>query len=100
MQIILGVSQNLMAEQCRKCLDWWAKVERGNKYPVPLGGVSQRLVWWSLYWGNNELLERSRGLVQTEYWQIHRVSTYAQNYMNMLGICGGIADGLMKSLRN
>ena len=56
-------------------------------------GTSQRLVWWSLkdleVWYKDNI-GKSTG-----------VSKYTQKYMNVvLEISGGIANGLMKSLRN
>ena len=100
MQIILGRSQNLTVHPCAKCSDWWAKVERGNKYPVPPGGDITKVGMVELTF---ELITNS--LRDLEVWYQENigkstgVSMYAQKYMNVLGICGSIADGLMKSLR-
>ena len=38
MEIILNDSVNVALEPCEVCSDWWAKVERGSKYPIPPGG--------------------------------------------------------------
>ena len=38
MDIILNDSVNVALEPCEVCSDWWAKVKRGSKYPMPPGG--------------------------------------------------------------
>ena len=84
---------------CAKCSDWWAKVERGNKYPVPPGGDITKVGMVELTF---ELITNSLKDLEVWYKDNMRKSTgvlkYTQKYMNVLGISGGIADGLMKSL--
>jgi hypothetical protein len=48
MEIVLNDSVNVALEPCEVCSDWWAKVERGSKYPMPPGGDLMKV-------GNGEL---------------------------------------------
>ena len=99
MEIILNDSVNVALEPCEVCSDWWAKVERGSKYPIPPGGDLTKV-------GNVELSFEliANSLKDLEIWYRENkrqegASAYTAKYMQVLGISGGLADGLMKSLR-
>ena len=99
MEIILNDSVNVALEPCEVCSDWWAKVERGSKYPIPPGGDLTKV-------GNVELTFEliANTLQDLEIWyrenrQQQGASSYTTKYMKVLGIGGGLADGLIKSLR-
>ena len=99
MEIILNDSVNVALEPCEICSDWWAKVERGSKYPIPPGGDLTKV-------GNVELSFEliANSLKDLEIWYRENkrqegASAYTAKYMQVLGISGGLADGLMKSLR-
>ncbi len=101
MDILFGACYDLAEDPCYHCSDWWVKVERGNKYPIPPGGDITKVGMVELTF---ELITNS--LKDLEVWYKDNigkstgVSKYTQKYMNVLGISGGIANGLMKSLRN
>jgi hypothetical protein len=101
MDILFGACYDPAEDPCNNCSDWWVKVERGNKYPIPPGGDITKVGMVELTF---ELITNS--LKDLEVWYKDNigkstgVSKYTQKYMNVLGISGGIADGLMKSLRN
>ena len=99
MEIILNDSVNVPLEPCEACSDWWAKVERGSKYPIPPGGDLTKV-------GNVELSFEliANSLKGLEIWYRENkrqegASAYTAKYMQVLGISGGLADELMKSLR-
>lgn len=102
MEIILSNSSNVSLEPCEDCTDWWARVERGNKYPISPGGDITKVIPVELSF---ELIVNS--LKDLEDWYRENkgkggASLYATKYMKLLGISGGLVDGkgLMWSLRN
>ena len=99
MEIILNDSFNVALEPCEVCSDWWAKVERGSKYPIPPGGDLAKV-------GNVELTFEliANSLQDLEIWYRENkrqegASAYTTKYMKVLGTSGGLADGLIKYLR-
>ena len=63
MEIILNDFINVALEPCEVCSDWWAKVERGSKHPIPPGGDLTKV-------GNVELIFEiiANSLQDLEIW--------------------------------
>jgi hypothetical protein len=102
MEIILSDSNNVSLEPCEMCSDWWARVECGNKYPIPPGGDITKACTVEMSF---ELIVNS--LRDLEDWYRENkckegASAHATTYMKLLGISSGLVDGkgLMWSLRN
>ncbi len=101
MEIILNDSTNVSLEPCEMFWNWWAKVESGNKYPIPPGGNITKVGMMELTF---ELISNS--LKNLEEWYRENKSKEAESlhatkYTKMLGISGGLVNGngLIESLR-
>ena len=77
MKIILNDSVNVALEPCEICSDWWAKVERGSKYPIPPGGDLMKV-------GNVELtFELIANLLQ-DFEILYRENKHQQMHCHIL----------------
>ena len=90
MEIILSNSSNVSLEPCEDCTDWWARVERGNKYPISPGGDITKVIPVELSF---ELIVNS--LKDLEDWYRENkgkggASLYATKYMKLLGLVEGL----------
>jgi hypothetical protein len=99
MEIILNDSINVSLEPCEMSLDWWAKVEHGNKYPIPPGGDITKVCPVELTF---ELISKRFKDRYGENKGKEGSSAHVTKYMKMLGISRGLVDGkgLIASFRN